>query len=120
MATSTIPNPNPEVITIPLSINDAGATGSGFVKVCGRVATLSATIHPTMTGINLGLAWMQGGGTGVYAKYAPSDNVWLSCDFYGSATGRAEARMQPDTLLIVSTPISDVDLKISGTWITNG
>lgn len=120
MATSTIPNPNPEVITIPLSINSQGATGSGEVKVCGRVATISASIRPNTTGTELALAWLQGGSSGMYANYAPSSSVWLSCDFYTTQTNEAEAKMGSDTNLRINTPIKDVDLKISGTWITKG
>lgn len=121
IVTSTIPDLN-KIITIPLTINSQGATGSGEVKVCGRVATISALIRPIITGTTMSLGWLQGGGTGIYASYAPSSTVWLSCDSYDASGTRAtaEARMLSDTVLSVSTQVKEVDFKISGTWITKG
>lgn len=112
-------NPN-TIVTVPFSINTSGATGHAEVKVSGRVATISGVIRPSVTGTNLSLGWLQGGASGIYADYAPSDNVWLSCDMYDASGTRArsEAEMKSDAVLSVSTYIKDVDLKISGSWIT--
>lgn len=122
MAVSKIANPNLEIITVPIRINNEGATGSGSVKVCGRVATLSAIINPLASGSNLALAWLAGGSSGQYARYAPSDNVWLSCDSYdsGGTRGTAEAKMKSDTYIEFNSPVKNVEFKISGSWITKG
>ncbi len=112
-----------KVIEVPLIINDQGATGSGRIIVCGRIATLSATITPTTSGITLNLAWISDATnpSGLYEWCKPMYDWWLSCDFYRTNDGQAaEARMLANGHLSVSTPFYNRDLKISGTWITKG
>lgn len=125
MATSTIPNPNPEIVTLTLSINTGGSvSGYGKVKICGRVATLSATIEMPTSGsslIDFGAAWIPGQGSGIYAKYLPEEDVWLSCDYYkNNVTTTAEAKMNTNGVVMINTPTGGMQLKISGSWITKG
>lgn len=110
-------NSNLVVKSTPLTVNTQGATGSGMVYKYGRICVLTATIRPTTTGIELSLAWIP---NTYAASWKPIGNVWLSCDFYASnITSTAEAKMQAsDGVLRVSTPAKDVDLKISGAWIS--
>ena len=100
------------VSTANITINTAGASGSGYVQKCGKVVSLSATITPTMTGTNLMLASIPSG-------YRPSQRKWLACGFYHSTAYEAEAYVEASGALGVSTTVMSVGLKISGTWITN-
>lgn len=121
MATSMIPNPN-KVTSIPLTINTDAASGSGTITVCGRVASLTATITPNITGLELSLAWIPGTTSGMYAWAVPLNTTWLSCDYYHNTetAGQAEAEFTTGGLLRVWTPVKDKGFKISGTWITKG
>lgn len=120
MATSTIPNPN-KIEAISLTINSS-TSGSGTITVCGRVATLSASIH-AVSGIGNGVAWIPGAkGSDANSHLYPMSTIWLSCDSYDASGTRAtgEAWMGADGVLYVSTANADEDLKISGSWITKG
>lgn len=103
------------VTTISLGINGAGATGGGTVTVCGKVATITAQITPTLTGTTLFLA-----GITNYPQYFPARTQWLSCNYYnGGSTSTAEAYIGADGKIIISTPVANKDLKISGSWVIN-
>lgn len=123
MATGKASIPN-EIVTIPLTINSGSGTGSGEVKVCGRIAVITAVFIVTNAGTNIGIAWLPGQASGQYAKYAPSTNGdhWLSCDYYGSIGKTCEAWATTEGIIKVSVP-QDANgkyLKVSGTWITKG
>lgn len=119
MATSTISNPD-KIIECTITIND-GFSGSGKLIVCGRIATLSLVVNCHHAGIDLGVAWIPGQSSGVYAKYLPNEDRWLSCDFYmNNVTASAEANIDTNGVIKVNTPISGRDLKITGSWVTKG
>lgn len=115
--------PNEGLTSFNLTINTAGATGSASVYVYDRVATITGTIHPTNAGVDLSLAWIPDNSNpnGIYERFKPMGSQWLSCNYYKSnISATAEAKMDASGILKINIPIADVDLKISGTWITKG
>lgn len=104
---------------VAFTVNTQGATGSGTLVKYGRMVQLAAIIRPNQTGSNLSLGWIPDR-NGSRSHWAPTMNSWISCDYYGSQTQHAEASMEADGVLKVNTPIKDVDLKVSGCWISKG
>ena len=91
-----------------------GATGSGFIRVYGRVVTLTLQLNYPSTGTNLRLAWLTGQSNN---PYKPVRDIWLSCDYYSSTGSKAEAQIRPDGGIFVNQPEGGKDLKISGAWV---
>lgn len=110
-------NSNLTVQSIALTVNSAGARGSGTIYKYGRICILTATITPITTGTDLSLGWIP---NAYVSSWRPIGNTWLSCSYYkNNITATAEAKIQSaDGVLKVATPIKDVDLKISGAWIS--
>lgn len=108
----------PTVVEQAITINtNAGATGSGYIRVWGKVVTLNAQLRYPSSGTNLSLAWLPGQSIN---SYKPSSNTWLSCTYYSSSSKQAEAKIESNTgNIVVSQPEGNVDLKISGSWVIN-
>ena len=100
-----------------MNTNAAGAEGTIHLIKCGRIVTVTGVIKPTITGTVLNLCFMPSG----KENFKPSfTQIWLSCDYYTTAgTNQAEAYMTTDGVLVMSTPVKNVEMKISGAYVVN-
>lgn len=105
------------VSTVDMNTNSAGGSGTIHLIKFGNVVTVTGTFRPSTTGTNLNVAFMPSG----YDSFKPSfTTVWLSCDWYTtSGQNRAEASITTAGTLVLSTPVSNVDIKISGAYVVN-
>lgn len=104
-----------DVVSSPITFNGAGtASGSnGVVKKWGHVVTINGVCIPTISGTNLSLG-------SIPSEYVPSEQTWLSTDYYAPAfSGEVEANVDTSGVIVftVSSDTENKDIKFCGSWI---
>lgn len=99
-----------KVESAPITFNTTVATGEGIVKKCGKVVTLTASVHVNKAG-----TWMTLGT--IPQSFAPSytgGRTWLSSDQYDGS--KMEMNILNTGEIQVSTSQAGDD-KVMGAWI---
>lgn len=104
-----------DVISSAITFNASGAASgsNGTVKKWGRVVTITGVCIPTTSGTSLFLA-------SVPSAYAPSEQTWLSTDYYAPTfSGEVDARVNTSGAIVfsVGSDTKDKNIKFCGSWI---
>lgn len=104
-----------DVTSSPITFNSAGtASGSnGIVKKWGHVVTINGVCIPTTSGTSLFLG-------SIPSEYVPSEQTWLSTDYYAPAfSGEVDAKVNTSGAIVfaVSSDTKNKNIKFCGSWI---
>lgn len=96
-------------------------------KAIGRVVCINGISNTNnITGTELTIGWIPDAlnPSGIYERFKPINNTWLSCDYYkggGSGfDGMPEAYIKANGIIIASVYAASHYLKISGVYICKG
>jgi hypothetical protein len=94
-------------------------------KAIGRVVCINGICNPGPNkGINISVGWIPDAGNsyGIYERFKPINDIWLSCDYYNESSfdGMPEAHITLNGIIMVSIYAINHDLKIGGVYICKG